>query len=1552
MAETPQNSDRRALLKEAVRALDEMQTKLRAMERARTEPIAIVGIGCRFPGGADDPSSLWALLRDGVDAVSEVPADRWDAQRYFELDPELAAAKPALHGGFLSGIDRFDAGFFGISRREAVSMDPQHRLVLEVCWEALEHAGYAPRSLKDSLTGVFVGITANDYWQHLRSADPKRLDVYIATGNSHNAAAGRVAFALGLQGPAMAVDTACSSSLSAVHLACQSLRLGESNLALAGGVNTIHNADSFFAFHKWGFMAADGRCKTFDASADGFVRAEGCGFVVLKRLSDAIADNDSVLAVIRGSAVNQDGATSGFTVPNGRAQEAVIRQALRSGGVAPSAVSYVEAHGTGTSLGDPIELDALDAVLSEGRGPDQPLVVGSLKTNFGHMESAAGIAGLIKVALALQHEEIPPHLHFTSLNPKAAVRKLPLVVPTTATPWPSGEVPRVGSVSSFGISGTNAHVVLEEAPARDKAESSFERPLQILTVSARDEDSLRAAAGRLDAHLGARPDLSIGDVAFTANAGRSALSVRVAMTVRSVADARGCLASIASGAADPRIVRGETAIETTPRVAFLFTGQGAQYAGMGRELYDTQPGFRAAIDRCDALLREELDEPLLSVLYGEAATRIDETRYAQPALFAIEYALAAMWQSWGVAPALVLGHSIGEYVAACVAGVFSLEDALRLVAARGRLMQALPPGGSMAAVWAGEPEVRDAIAATGGRVSLAAINGPSSVVVAGPDGDVAALCATWTAGGVRTKALTVSHAFHSSLMDPMLDEFASVAAGVSYARPRIGVISNVTGARATASELGSAAYWRTHVRATVQFAAGMQALADDGINAFIEIGPTATLLGLGQGCVAPAGATWLPSLRKDRDAWGSLLDSVANLFVRGAEIDWKAFDAGYARNKVALPTYPFQRERYWVDANPTAPASETPNCFYELQWREAAASQAGAPAVAGTWVLLCDGTGVGDALSSRLEQQGAAVIKLRRGADAVRAIQDVSRDAAGMAGVVHMWSLDAPGPDVTTESLADAQANGVESLIAVTQAMLQAGVTGPKVFAVTRGAAPAMHVDDAAIGSAPLWGAARVIALEHPGLWGASIDADPSAAPEVAAAQILNELNGHGAGDTEDEIAYRGGMRYAQRLTASASPAARSVAVRDDATYLITGGAGGLGLVVAGWLASAGARHMVLTGRRGRPASGPSLEAIESLERAGVSVRVVAADVADRAAMASLVGEINAGAAPLRGVVHAAGVLRNDDVSGVSAEAIREVCRPKIAGAWVLHELTRGLPLDLFVLFSSGASVWGSRGLAHYGAANQFLDALAHLRRGHGLVATSVNWGPWAEAGMADAEGQRVMAQMGVSAFGSAEGTRALAHALATGLPQIVAAKVDWRVFAPIYRARSGRRLLDELTPAEAMPRQADGGELARDVAAALPGDRRDVLLAALQVHAGAVLGVEGALPDPRTGLTELGMDSLMAVELRNRLQHALGIALAPTLAFDCPTIDAMAEYLLVALAPADRASSVRPAAARAAAPVEADVAQVGGMSEEEVRALLAGELAALAIDGIGEDKA
>ena len=908
-------SERRNLLQESLAAIERLQARLDASERARQEPIAILGAGCRYPGGVETPEDLWRLVHGGVDAVSEVPADRWDADAYYDPDPKAPGKMITRRGGFLGPVDGFDALFFGISPREAATMDPQQRLLLETATEALESAGLATDRLIGSATGVFVGITTSDYGQLLRLGGPEHSDVYSATGSALNAAAGRISFTYGFQGPCMAVDTACSSSLVAVHLACQSLRAGESDLALAGGVNVVLSPDAMVLFSKWGMMAPDGACKTFDASADGFVRAEGCAMIALKRLTDAQRDGDPILAVIRGSAVNSDGRSSGLTVPNGPAQQAVLRKALASAQLGSADIDYVEAHGTGTPLGDPIEIEALGAVMGPGHSAERPLLVGSIKTNLGHTEAASGAAGLLKVVMALRHECIPPHLHFTTPNPRIPWAGLPMRVPTSAMAWPRGSRVRRAGVSSFGFSGTNAHVIIEEAPAPSAA--SPDGGARLLVLSARSEAGLRAAALRQADYLAAYPETALADVAATLAAGRAHLDKRAACVAESIADAEAALRALATGDVAPGLVTGTVRLGERPKIAFLFTGQGSQYAGMGRELYDTEPVFSAALDRCASILANHLKRPLLEVLFPAAGseTPIGETAYTQPALFALEYSLCELWRSWGITPSIVAGHSVGEYVAACVAGVFTLDEGLALIAARGALMQALPSGGTMAAVFADEAHVAARIAPYGERVAIAAVNGPEETVVAGDADAVEEAVAQFTAGGVKCRALNVSHAFHSARLDPMLDEFEGRAAAVTAVAPRIPLVSNLTGKVFAASERPDARYWRRHARATVRFTGCIDSLREFGATVLLEVGPHPTLLALAGRALPEARWATAASLRQGRPERREMLASLGVLYTRGAAVKWDAIAPGQGR-RLALPTYPFQRERHWVEKPP------------------------------------------------------------------------------------------------------------------------------------------------------------------------------------------------------------------------------------------------------------------------------------------------------------------------------------------------------------------------------------------------------------------------------------------------------------------------------------------------------------------------------------------------------------------------------------------------------------------------------------------------------------
>jgi acyl transferase domain-containing protein/NADPH:quinone reductase-like Zn-dependent oxidoreductase/NAD(P)-dependent dehydrogenase (short-subunit alcohol dehydrogenase family) len=906
-------------LQRAFIALEQTRAELAALQDAAREPIAIVGIGCRIPGGADDPEAFWQLLQDGRDAIAPLPRDRWDVDALYHPDPEHPGTIATTAGGFLSQTDQFDHAFFGITRREAQGMDPQQRLLLEVCWEALEHAGQDPQALERSSTGVYIGVTGNDYAQlQLETGDRTILDAHFASGIAHSIVSGRLSYRLGLQGPSLTIDTACSSSLVAVHLACQALRTGECRMALAGGVNLILSPDLYIALSHARMLSPDGRCKTFDAAADGFARGEGCGVVVLKRLADARANGDRILAVIRGSAVNQDGASSGLTAPNGPAQEAVIRSALSRAGIAPRLVGYVEAHGTGTQLGDPLELRALGAVFADGRPADAPLPVGSVKTNVGHLESAAGVVGLIKVVLALQHGEIPAHLHCHQPTPHVPWQDLRLAVPTTARAWTPIDGRRIGGVSSFGFSGTNAHVVLEAAPAQEGAAAAVDERRRLFVLSAFDEAALRTMAARHAQALAEHPHWTLAGICRTA-ALRAHHSHRAAILAASVEELRRGLDAVARGETAPGVHTGIVKGRDPIKVAFLFSGQGSQSPQMGRRLFETEPVFRQAIQRCADILGDTLGPSLLEVLYpADAATGgaalVHETRYTQPALFALEYALLELWRSWGIEPDAVIGHSVGEYAAAYAARILTLEDALKLIAVRGRLMQSLPAGGAMTVVFAPPDDVAPLLGSHAATTSIAAINGRAQTVISGRAADLDVVGTQLVARGIRVERLNVSHAFHSPLVDPILDEFETAAAQVRLSPPNLPLVSNVTGRVADAGTMSRPAYWRAHVRDAVRFADGMRTIAAMRPDVCVELGPHPVLLPMAGEAFEHAAPVLVPSLRRQAPD-GEVMDgALAALYIAGAAVDWKAVWSETPVPLVNLPTYAFQRQRCWFSA--------------------------------------------------------------------------------------------------------------------------------------------------------------------------------------------------------------------------------------------------------------------------------------------------------------------------------------------------------------------------------------------------------------------------------------------------------------------------------------------------------------------------------------------------------------------------------------------------------------------------------------------------------------
>jgi pimaricinolide synthase PimS1 len=1714
------------------------------------DPIAIVAMSCRFPGGVTTPEALWDLLRDGRDAIAPFPDDRgWDLAALYDPDPETAGACYAREGGFLRDAARFDPAFFGISPREALAIDPQQRLLLETAWETLERAGIVPQAVQGSPTGVFVGISYADYGARIQRA-PDDLEGYVGIGSTPSVASGRVAYTLGLEGPAVSVDTACSSSLVAIHLAAQALRQGECSLALAGGVSVMATPVSLVGFSRQRALSPDGRCRSFSADASGAGWSEGAGLVLLERLSDARRNGHPVLAIVRGSAVNQDGKSQGLTAPNGPAQERVIRQALASARIAASEVDVVEAHGTGTTLGDPIEAHALMATYGRDRA-GAPLWLGSLKSNLGHTQSAAGVAGVMKMVLAMQHGVLPRTLHADARSPHIDWSAGRVELLTEARPWAANGHPRRAGVSSFGISGTNAHVIVEEAPA--SADTAAERPaapaLPVL-LSGRTDAALRAQASRLREHLEARPDLALVDVAAALASERTHFEERAAL----VATDR---AALIAGLADlGRAVRGAS---QRGGLAVLFTGQGSQRPRMGQGLYHAFPVFRDALDAACARFDRTVARPLRDVLLAadgtEAAELLDQTAYTQPALFAVEVALYRLVESWGVRPDVLLGHSIGELVAAHVAGVLSLDDACTLVAARARLMQALPTGGAMVTVQATEAEVLARLT-TG--ASIAALNGPRSTVVSGDEAAVLAIAEHFEGLGRKATRLRVSHAFHSPRMDAMLADFAAVARSLTFHPPRIPVISNVTGVRATDDELRAPAYWVRHVREAVRFVDGMRALDAAGATTFLELGPQGVLSALGEAALpesAQAHAAFVPALRKDRPDTEALLSAVAALHARGHAVDWPAFFAPYRPRPVPLPTYAFQRDRYWLDvprAGAGAPAGrhalagtrlDLPDgavlhsldvgpgaqpyladhvvhghvvvagayhlaillAVAEAHWPgralelrnvqfERALGFAGPTEVARLQVLLTPADG-GAFTATVATRRGDAWIRhasatlaplatppavrrapypLGRGDDAGAAAALIAsirrlavewgprwqwlRQFTALGAGSGLGYLEAPAgvpvddaplpgglidnafgvgiPSVTGGDGVPALPVAVERLVwfgqraapswaefalrdevtgdgaigdvtlwdgsgapvaaisglrvrrapadrflpadaarplygvAWTEVASAGGVSEPIVLSFTDDAAvdlaAAAHaaatgalarlqacLADPATAARPLvvltrraiatgddgvrdlahaavWGLVRSAQAEHPERVILLVDSDDSAASRRAFTGALD------AG--EPQIALRDGRRLVPRLGRLAPVDAVAPALGADGAVLITGGTGALGAIVARHLvARHGVRHLVLASRQGPAAPGADALRAE-LEAAGAAVTLAACDAADRDALAALLAAI---APPLIGVVHAAGIVDDGLLAAQTPARLRAVLRAKLDGAVHLHELTQGMGLRAFVLFSSLSGVLGGAGQSSYAAANAFLDALAHQRRHLGLPAQALDWGLWAVGSgitghLTDADRQR-LARSGFRGLATDDALALLDAALGRPEAAIALAALDTAALGAdppallrgLVRAAPGRAAVS-----------AAAAAAWRDRLAPLPLEERErALLELVGAEVAIVMGLPSAVLDPARPLSELGLDSLMAVELRKRLAGAVGLVLPSTLLFDHPTPRALVRLFLDRLAPA-------PADARAL-PIVVELDKLeraieAAAADDDARALVTSRLRAL----------
>ncbi|MEU6314738.1 type I polyketide synthase, partial [Streptomyces sp. NPDC047014] len=1516
---------------------DRLRRQNQRLTTASAEPLAIVGIGCRYPGGVHDVDGLWQLITEGRDAMTGFPADRgwerWDVPT-------------ARTGAFLHDAGDFDPDFFRISPREAKAMDPQQRLLLETSWEALERAGIDPASLKGSRTGVFVGGAPQEYGALVMNS-AEGAGGYALTGAPGSVLSGRISYALGLEGPAVTVDTACSSSLVALHLAIKSLRTGECDLALAGGVLVLVTPSIFAEFAATGGSAGDGRCKAFSSDADGTGWGEGAGVLALQRLSDARRDGNPILAVIRGSAVNQDGASNGLSAPNGPSQQRVIRQALANAGLSPADVDMVEAHGTGTTLGDPIEAEALLATYGQDRPADRPLWLGTLKSNIGHTQAAAGVSGVIKAVLALQHGVLPKTLHVQEPTPEVDWSSGAVELLTEARPWPETGRPRRAGVSSFGISGTNAHVVLEQAPEEEPAEPAADAGPPALSgpvpwvVSGRNESALRDQAAKLAAHLAATPGLDPVDVGRSLAGTRSAFEHRAVVLGGDPDTLLAGLRSVAAGGGGTGVVSGRT---SPGGAVFVFPGQGSQWLGMAAELVETSPVFRARLAECEAALAPLVDWSLLAVLRQEpGAPSFDRVDVVQPVLWAVMVSLAAVWRSFGVEPAAVIGHSQGEVAAACVAGGLSLEDGARIVAVRSRLvLEKLSGKGGMVSVSLPVADVEERIASFDGRVGVAAVNGPASVVVSGEPEALDELLASCEAEGVRARRIAVDYASHSAQVDALNDDLLRGLADIQPQSSPVAFYSTVSGERMDTAGL-DAGYWVRNLRERVRFEPVVRLLAEKGNSLFIESSPHPVLtMAVAQtGDAVDRPLVTVGSLRREEGGAERFLTSLAEAYVAGAPVDWKQLLTTGSR--VALPTYAFQHQRYWIDDavipgqdiavdpvdaafwgaveradaagvaelvdggavgawEPVVPAlsawrkgrrerSVLDSWRYRTVWRSVSVPASGR--LTGTWLLVTPGAGAPvEEVRAALVAAGAEVTVLEAGADVDRAALAARlAETPEAAGVVSLLGWD--------------EEAGAEHTVALLQAHVDSTAQAP-LWVLTRGAA-AVGADDAVRpAQTQLWALGQVAGLEQPGTWGGLVDV-PEVWDERVAAGFTGVL---AAGEGEDQVAVRSSGAYARRLVRAPLGLNPGVvrAWNPRGTVLVTGGTGGVGAHLARWLAKDGAERLLLLSRRGEEADGV-VELVAELRGLGAEVSVVACDVTDRQALAAVIGAVPA-EHPLTAVFHTAGISGYAELVEAAPEHFDEILSARTLGARHLDEITGelGVELDAFVLFSSGAAVWGSASNGANAAAGAFLDGLARERRSRGLTATSVSWGGWKATAMAEGDTAEQLLRRGVRLLDPAQATLALRQALEQDEVSLTVTDMDWERFTPGYTMARRRPLIEDI-PEVGLALDgttAAGGDvldptsvgLRQTLAGMAEPEQRTLLLELVRTEAAQVLS-HGSTAEITAGrpFRDLGFDSLTAMDLRNRLNRATGLRLPATLVFDYPTPNQLATHLHTELA-------------------------------------------------------
>ncbi|WP_123029412.1 SDR family NAD(P)-dependent oxidoreductase [Mycolicibacterium stellerae] len=1452
-------------------------------------PIAVVGLGCRFPGGITAPEGLWQFLWDGQCSVGEVPAERW--LPFDDGSPDVAAALAGTTrwGSFLDDVDAFDAEFFEISRREAVKMDPQQRLLLEVAWEALEHAGIPASTLRRSQTGVFVGACFSEYG-YLAAADLPKVDAWSNTGGALSIIANRLSYFLDLRGPSVAVDTACSSSLVALHLASQSLRLRESEVAIAAGVNLLLSPAVFHGFDQAGALSPTGLCHAFDADADGFVRGEGCGVVVLKRLSDALRDGDRVLAVVRGSAINQDGRSNGLMAPNPAAQTAVLRAAYSQAGVHPHEVDYVEAHGTGTFLGDPIEARALGGVLGRGRPADAPLLVGAVKSNLGHLEAAAGVAGFIKAVLAVQKGQIPANNRYQNPNPHIPFDQLRLEVVAEDRDWPSVDRPRRAGVSSFGFGGTNAHVIIEQAPEVAIPEPREDLPVTTLMVTGKTEQRIAAAAGALAEWMATDgAGVSLSDVAHTLNHHRTRHPQFATVCARNAAQAMVGLAAVAAGTSAEGVV-GSHEGPCGSGTVFVYSGQGAHWAGMGKQLLADEPVFADAVAKLEPLFVEHVGFSLHEIL--SEGRPIAGDAQVQPVTMGLQLALTELWRSYGVTPDAVVGHSMGEVTAAVIAGALTVEDGLRVIATRSRLMSRLAGQGAVALLALDAEATAELIGNYQG-VSLAVYSSPRQTVVAGPPAQIDALLEDVRQSGRFARRVNMEVASHNALMDPILPELRSALADLTPMTPAIPFLSTVLADGSTPAF--DADYWVANVRQPVRFS---QTIATAGAEhaMFVEVSAHPMLAQAVTETLSDTHHHSVGTLERDGDDTMSFHTSLNRTYTT------RLPQAVHPPEPhVQLPTTPWEHSSHWIDfqamprrrdvgghTGSSAAATGTgviPADWYcEMAWPALPVTDDRTLSGA-SWVVLGD-------------SEVAAQIGLLEGADAGVSVLTEDAAEADVADALAEadFVLYAPAAASSFEAAHGYRLFNTARRLSVALARM---ATPPKLLMLTRNAQPTAEGDRANPAHAVLWGLGRTLALEHPEIWGAVVDVDESVPAQLAARYLVDETRSTAG---EDQIVYRAGIRRVARLRRpSVLPAMSAEGLDKECSHLVVGATGNIGPYLIQQLADMGAGTVVAVSRN----PGNRLDALaDSLAAQGTKLVAVAADAADEASMAEVFGRFGNDLPPLGGIYLAAFGggpitlcdMTDDDVAGMFA--------PKLDALEVLHKLSLTTPVRQFVLFASISGLLGSRWLSHYAATTTFLDTFAYARRAAGLPATTINWGLWKSLADNQIEQERqITLDSGLEPMPDEVAIQALWSVLSPGAPvrsTVVAA--DWTRLATAYRTRAQLHIVDDLLPAEPVEETGESPSapvtaFREALRACEPADRHDLLVAHVRAAVADAMSLTSPqFVDPSAGFFQVGMDSLMSVTLQRSLSESLGEVMPASVVFDYPTVVALSGYLATIL--------------------------------------------------------